>query len=150
MLDWLRPLYPWLLAGHVASMVAWMAATFYLPRLFVYHAERGPVGSELDATFRVMERRLLGAIMTPAMVATWGFGLLLASMGGLDLGGAAWGWAKLAAVLALSGFHGWCAARAREFAEGRNARSGRAYRIANEVPTVLLLVIVVMVIVRPF
>lgn len=150
MLDALARLYPWLVAGHVVSMVAWMAATFYLPRLFVYHAERGPPGSELDATFQVMERRLLRAIMTPAMIATWAFGLLLAAQGGLQLGQAGWGWVKLAAVVAMTAFQGWCAARRRDFAQGRNTRTGRTFRIANEAPTLLLLVIVVMVIVRPF
>jgi putative membrane protein len=148
-IGWLAPAYLWIQAGHVVAVVAWMAALFYLPRLFVYHAERGPPGSELDETFRVMERRLLRAIMTPAMIATWTFGLLLAAQGGLQLSVAGWGWVKLGAVVAMSAFHGWCAARQREFAEGRNARTGRTYRIANEVPTLLLLVIVVMVIVRP-
>jgi putative membrane protein len=150
MIDALAPAYPWIKALHVAAMVAWMAATFYLPRLFVYHAERGLPGTELDATFQVMERRLLKAIMTPAMIATWVLGLLMAAMGGLALSVAVWGWVKLAGVVALSGFHGWCAARVRDFALGRNTRSGRTYRIANELPTLLLLVIVVMVIVRPF
>ena len=150
MLDWLQPWYLWIKAAHVVSMVAWMAGMFYLPRLFVYHAERGAPGTELDATFRVMERRLLKAIINPAMVATFAFGITLALMGGLQLGSSLWGWVKLAAVLGLAAFHGWCAARSREFAEGRNTRAGRTYRIANEVPTLLLLVAVVMVIVRPF
>lgn len=146
---WLAPAYLWIQAGHVVAVVAWMAALFYLPRLFVYHAERGPPGSELDGTFQVMERRLLRAIMTPAMIATWTFGLLLAIQGGLQLSVAGWGWVKLGAVAAMSAFHRWCAARQQDFAEGRNTRTGRTFRIANEVPTLLLLVIVVMVIVRP-
>lgn len=145
----LAPAYLWVKALHVVSMVAWMAGMFYLPRLFVYHAEQGRPGSDLDTTFQVMERRLLKAIINPAMIATLLFGTLLAVMGGLDWG-AGWTYAKLACVLGLLGFHGWCAARRRDFAEGRNTRTGRAYRIANELPTLLLLVIVVMVVVKPF
>jgi putative membrane protein len=140
--------YPWLKAAHVVAMTAWMAGLFYLPRLFVYHAETAPPGTDLDATFQVMERRLLRAIMTPAMIATWVLGLVLVWMGGWWTAG--WLHLKLAAVLALSGFHGWCAARRRDFAEGRNSRTGRTYRIMNEVPTLLLLVIVAAVIVKPF
>lgn len=149
MLDWLSPWYDWIKAAHVLAMVAWMAGMFYLPRLFVYHAERGAPGTELDATFQVMERRLLRAIINPAMIATFAFGAAMALMGGLELGSAWWGWVKLAAALALGWFHGWCSARRREFAEGRNTRPGRTYRMMNEVPTLLLLVIVVAVIVKP-
>lgn len=145
----LMDLYPWLKVGHVVSLVAWMAGMFYLPRLFVYHAEKASVDSELDRTFQVMERRLLRLIMNPAMISTWVFGLILIGLGVFDWS-AAWSWIKLAAVIAMTGMHGWLAARLREFAEGRNTRPGRSYRIANEVPTLLMLVIVVMVIVRPF
>jgi putative membrane protein len=148
MLDVLQSAYPWIKAGHVVAMVAWMAGLFYLPRLFVYHAEQGAPGSELDQTFQVMERRLLRAIMNPAMIATWVLGLTLAFLGGWWTEG--WLHVKLLGVLLLTGFHMWCAARRREFAEGRNTRTGRTFRIANEVPTLLLLVIVVMVIVKPF
>ena len=144
-------LYPWTKALHIVSMVAWMAGLFYLPRLFVYHAERAAPGSELDATFTVMERRLLKAIMEPAMAATWIFGLMLLATPGLVAWGVdGWIWVKLAAVLGLSWFHGWLAARQRDFAAGRNRVSGRTYRIMNEIPTLALLVIVVMVVVRPF
>jgi len=132
-------------------MVAWMAGLFYLPRLFVYHAERAEPGSELHDTFVVMERRLLKAIMNPAMTATWLFGLvLLATPGTVAWGDDQWLWVKLAAVLMLSWFHGWLAGRQREFAAGRNSVSGRRYRMMNELPTVGLLIIVVMVVVRPF
>ncbi len=148
MFDALEVAYPWIKAAHVVAMVAWMAGLFYLPRLFVYHAERGTPGSELDATFQVMEGRLLRAIINPSMIATWVLGVTLVLLGGWW--SAPWLWVKLVAVLALSGFHGWCAARRRDFAEGRNSRTGRTYRIANEVPTLLLLVIVTMVIVKPF
>jgi protoporphyrinogen IX oxidase len=149
MLDVLMPWYAWLKVGHVVSMIAWMAGMFYLPRLFVYHAEKALPGSDLDQTFRVMERRLLKAIMNPAMISTWVFGLLLVGMGMFDWG-ALWSWIKLAAVIGMTGMHGWLSARRRDFAEGRNRLNGRTYRIANEVPTVLMLVIVIMVIVRPF
>lgn len=149
MLDFLMPWYDWLKMAHIVSVIAWMAGLFYLPRLFVYHAEKAAPGSELDQTFRVMERRLLRAIMNPAMISTWVFGLLLIGMGMFDWS-QAWSWVKLAAVIAMSGMHGWMAARRRDFAEGRNRLNGRAYRIANEVPTLLMLVIVVMVVVRPF
>jgi protoporphyrinogen IX oxidase len=149
-LDLLAPYYLWIKAAHVIAVIAWMAGMFYLPRLFVYHAEGGPPGSALDGTFQVMERRLLKAIINPAMIATFLFGTLLALLGGLQLSTSAWGWVKLAAVLVLAGFHGWLSARRRDFAEGRNTRSGRTYRIANELPTLLVVVIVVMVVVRPF
>jgi putative membrane protein len=148
MLDVLMPWYAWIKAGHIVSVIAWMAGLFYLPRLFVYHAEKAAPGSELDQIFQVMERRLLRAIMNPAMISTWVFGLLLIGMGMFDWG-QAWSWIKLAAVVLMSGMHGWMAARRRDFAEGRNRLNGRAYRIANEVPTLLMLVIVIMVVVRP-
>jgi protoporphyrinogen IX oxidase len=139
--------YLWIKAAHVASVIAWMAALFYLPRLFVYHVD-APVGSPQSETFKVMERRLEKAIMTPAMIATWVFGLWAA------FGGAWWGdgWlhAKLLLVLALSGFHGACARWRKDFAADRNRRPARFYRIANEVPTVLMLAVVVLVVVKPF
>ncbi|MBP1805148.1 protoporphyrinogen oxidase HemJ [Rubellimicrobium aerolatum] len=153
MLDALQPLYPWIKAAHVIAMVAWMAGIFYLPRLFVYHVEglrkQGVVrGSDMDLLFQHQERLLLRAIMNPAMVATWALGVLLIGLGGWWSSG--WLWVKLAAVVALTGFHMWLAARRRDFVEGRNTLKGRSYRIMNEVPTLLLLVIVVMVIVKPF
>jgi putative membrane protein len=149
MLDVLMPYYTWIKAAHVVSMIAWMAGMFYLPRLYVYHAEKALAGSELDLTFRVMESKLLRLIMNPAMIASWVFGLALIGMGMFDWS-QGWSWVKLAAVVAMTGMHGWLGARRRDFAEGRNRLNGRAYRIANEVPTVLMLVIVIMVIVRPF
>ena len=141
-------LYLWLKAGHVVSMVAWMAGLFYLPRLFVYHVEQREARPQAVEVFAVMERRLLKAIMTPAMLATWGFGLALVSLGVVDWG-AAWPWSKAAAVLALTAFHMWCARQVRTLAGGGPGLSGRAYRMWNEAPTLLLVVIVVSVIVRP-
>lgn len=141
-------LYSWLKAGHVISVIAWMAALFYLPRLFVYHVERGPSEPALIPTFEIMERRLQRAIMTPAMLASWAFGIAVISLGGIDWS-AVWPWTKAAAVIAMTVFHMWCAAQRRALAEGRERVGGRGYRLANEIPTVLLIVIVVSVIVRP-
>lgn len=142
-------LYPWVKALHVIAVISWMAGMFYLPRLFVYHAERGTVGSELDLTFQVMEQKLLKLIMTPAMIVAWVCGLILISMGAMDFG-AGWTWIKLIAVVLMTVAHMWLGQRRKEFAQGTNTRSGRTYRLVNEVPTVLMLIIVVMVIVRPF
>jgi len=150
-LDFLAAAYPWTKTAHVLAMVAWMAGLFYLPRLYVYHAERGTPGSELSETLKVMEARLLRQIMTPAMIATWLFGLaLVLTPGMIDWSGDLWIYPKLAAVLLLSWFHGWLAQRRKDFALDRNSRSGRSYRLMNELPTLALVVIVVMVVVRPF
>lgn len=148
--DLLSMLYPWVTMLHIVSVISWMAGMFYLPRLFVYHAERGAVGTELHETFKVMELKLLKLIMNPAMIATWVFGLLLVMTPGVVDWGSGWPWVKAVGVLAMSGMHGWLGARRKEFAAGRNTRSGRTYRLANEVPTVLMLVIVIMVVVKPF
>jgi putative membrane protein len=132
-------------------MVSWMVGLLYVPRLFVYHAERGASGSELSETFKVMERRLLRLIMNPAMIATWVFGLMLAfTPGVIEWSGDDWFHTKLAAVLVLTWFHHWLARRRKDFAEDRNKVGARTYRRMNELPTVVLAVIVVMVIVRPF
>ena len=148
-MTWLAPYYTWIKALHVMAVLAWMAGLFYLPRLFAYHAETADHGSELDVTFKVMEEKLLRVIMTPAMITAWICGLFMIALGGLDFS-AIWGWAKLAAVIAMTAAHFWMAARRRDFADGRNTRSGRTYRMANEVPTVLMVIAVVAVIVRPF
>jgi len=140
-------LYLWAKAIHVIAVMSWMAGMLYLPRLFVYHAEteRGSVQSE---TFKVMERRLLRGIINPAMTVSWVFGLWLAWKGFGFQGG--WLHAKLAAVLVLSGVHGYLSAAVRAFAEDRNARPARHWRIVNEIPTVLMVIIVILVIVKPF
>ncbi len=140
-------LYLWLKSAHVVAIIAWMAAMLYLPRLFVYHCA-APAGSPQSETFKVMERRLLKAIMTPAMVASWALGLYLAVAGGWFASG--WLHGKLLAVVALSGVHGYLAATVRRFAQDRNERPARFYRILNEVPTVLMVIVVVLVIVKPF
>jgi putative membrane protein len=140
-------LYLWLKAFHVIAVIAWMAGMLYLPRLFVYHCE-AEIGSKQSETFKVMERRLLRAIINPAMVATWVLGLWLAWDAGLFRSG--WLHAKLALVLALSALHGMFVRYVRDFAADRNQRSQRFYRIINEVPTLLMIGIVVLVIVKPF
>jgi len=140
-------LYLWLKAFHVIAIVAWMAALLYLPRLLVYHSAAEP-GSVQSETFKVMERRLLKAIMTPAMIVTWLLGLVLTWQGGWFMSG--WLHAKLALVVALSGFHGAASRWVKDFAADRNTRPARFFRIANEVPTVLMIGIVILVIVKPF
>ena len=148
-MDFLFTIYPWIKALHIMAVIAWMAGLFYLPRLFVYHAERATVGSELDQTFQVMEEKLLRVIMNPAMIVAWVAGLIMLAMGAFDWG-AVWSWVKLASVVAMTWAHMWMAKRRKEFAVGQNTRTGRQYRIFNEVPTVLMLFIVVAVVVRPF
>lgn len=140
-------LYVWLKAIHIVAMVAWMAGLLYLPRLFVYHADAAP-GSEPSETFKVMERRLKKSIMLPAMIATWVLGLVLAWVG--NWWSSPWFVTKVCLVLILSGFDGWLSARLREFAADENIRSARTYRIANEFPTLLLIAIVILVVVKPF
>lgn len=149
MFEILDRLYPWIKALHIMAVIAWMAGLFYLPRLFVYHAERAKAGSELDQTFQVMEEKLLRVIMNPAMIVAWIAGLIMIGLGVFDWG-AAWSWVKLVSVILMTGAHGWMSARRKEFAAGTNTRTGRAYRLFNEVPTVLMLLIVVAVVVRPF
>jgi putative membrane protein len=143
-------LYSYVKAFHVISIIAWLAGMLYLPRLYVYHAGAAK-GSELSETLKVMEGRLLRFIMTPAMIASWVFGLwLIFGFDIFDLRTAGWLHAKLTAVVLLSGIHGMFAAWRRAFAEDRNTRSAGFYRMINEVPTVLMVFIVIMVIVKPF
>ncbi len=148
--DFLNTAYPWIKALHVISVISWMAGLFYLPRLFVYHAERAPEPGELSETFKEMERKLLKLIMNPAAAATWVFGLTLALTPGVIDWSEPWVHVKAALVVAMTVYHGalerWCKA----FAEDRNRRSGRFYRLANEAPALLMIGIVVMVIARPF
>ena len=140
-------MYEWLKVLHVLAIISWMAALLYLPRLMVYHVE-APVGSQQSETFKVMERKLLNGIMTPAMIVSWVVGLYLAYAGFGFKGG--WLHAKIALVLLMSGMHGFLIGRVRDFANDRNSRSGRFYRVINEVPAVLLVGIVILVIVKPF
>ncbi len=133
---------------HVVSIIAWMAGMFYLPRLYVYHAEQVERGSKTDQMFQTMERRLLRAIINPAMIASFVFGLALVFTPGVIDWSQWWPWVKAAAVLTMGWFHGWLAARRKDFAAGANTRTGRTYRIMNEVPTVLMIIIVFSVILR--
>jgi len=140
-------LYLWIKALHVIAVIAWMAGMLYLPRLFVYHCEAAP-GSKQSETFKVMERRLLRAIINPAMVATWVLGLWLVWESGAYRAG--WFHAKFALVLVLSGLHGFFVRCVRDFAADRNRRTQKLYRIINEVPTVLMIGIVILAVVKPF
>jgi putative membrane protein len=145
-------MYEWVKAFHIIAVIAWMAGMLYLPRLFVYHcaAETGSVQSE---TFKVMERRLLRAIINPAMVATWVFGLWLAWLGPDSRYGwfaSGWLWAKIILVLGLSAVHGLLARWRKDFAQDRNRHSQKFYRIINEIPTILMILIVLVVVLKPF
>ena len=140
--------YEWIKALHVISMVAWMAGMFYLPRLYVYHVD-ATAGSELSETLKVMERRLLRAIINPAMISTFIFGIWMLVLVP-DYLSEPWMHVKLACIVIMTAFHGGLARWRRQFAADANPHSERFYRIANEVPTILLIVIVIMVIVKPF
>lgn len=139
--------YLWVKAFHVVAVIAWMAGIFYLPRLFVYHADAAK-GSDKSETFKVMERRLYNAIMTPAMIAAWLAGIVLATSA--HLWTTPWFLTKVAFVIVMTAFHVWLGRRVGDFAEDRNTRPARLYRMVNELPTLLVIVIVVLVIVRPF
>ena len=141
-------MYEWVKALHVISVIAWMAGMLYLPRLFVYHTQ-AQIGSVQSETFKVMERRLLKGIINPAMIATWLFGLTMIHLGGVDWS-AGWPWAKAAFVLILSGIHGVLAGHVKKFARDANDKPQKYFRIINEVPTVLMIGIVIFVIVKPF
>jgi protoporphyrinogen IX oxidase len=148
-MNWLAEVYPWIKSGHIVSVVAWMAGLLYLPRLFVYHAGAKP-GSEQSETFKIMERRLLRGIMNPAMIGTYLFGILLAATPGLIDWSQGWIWIKLLGVAGLTLFHYSCNRWRQDFAADRNTRRVRFYRFINEVPTLILILIVVMVVVKPF
>jgi putative membrane protein len=140
-------LYLWIKALHVISVIAWMAGMLYLPRLFVYHCAAEP-GSVQSETFKVMERRLLKAIINPAMIAAWVFGLWLVWLGGWAF--ATWFQAKFVLVMVLSGVHGMLSRYVRDFGADRNRKSQKFYRIINEVPTLLMVAIVLLVVIKPF
>ena len=140
-------LYLWLKAFHVIAVIAWMAGMLYLPRLFVYHCD-APKGSIQSETFKIMERRLLKAIINPAMIITWVLGLVLVWQGSWWKAG--WLHGKLLLVLILSGLYGVYVRRLKEFAADSNTRPARYYRLLNEVPTLLMIGIVILVIVKPF
>ncbi|HEY8287703.1 MAG TPA: protoporphyrinogen oxidase HemJ [Acetobacteraceae bacterium] len=142
-------LYPWTKAFHIIAMVAWMAGLFYLPRLYVYHADMLP-GSAESERFKVMEYRLLKQIMNPAMIITWVFGVILVLTPGIIDWQSGWWHVKLFCVILMTGFHGAASRWRKDFMRDANTRRAKFYRIANELPTVLLVIIVIMIVVRPF
>jgi putative membrane protein len=146
---WLSAFYPWIKALHIIAVIAWMAGMLYLPRLFVYHAGVQP-GSEASNMLKVMERRLLRAIINPAMAASFILGGLLLLTPGVVAWDAGWIWIKLGLVLALGAVHGVFSRWRRDFEADRNTRPARTYRIANEIPTAILIAIVILVVVKPF
>ncbi|QJD18250.1 CopD family protein [Paracoccus sanguinis] len=148
MSDWLATLYPWIKSFHVMAVISWMAGLFYLPRLYVYHAERGRgAGVEPDESFAVMEFKLLRVIMGPASIATWIAGLALVFTPGIVDWSMVWPWTKGASVIAMTLFHHWLMIQRRRLAAGQGL-TGRQYRMMNEVPTLLMVVIVLSVIVK--
>lgn len=146
--DFLAWFYPWTKSLHVIAVLTWMAGLFYLPRLFVYHVERVATGSDTDALFQTMEMKLYRYIMNPSMIAVWVFGLMLVFTPGIVDWSAVWPYTKGASILAMTWFHHWLGLRRKEFVAGQNKLSGKRYRMMNELPTLLMLVIVISVIVK--
>lgn len=144
----LADIYLWVKALHVMAVITWMAGLFYLPRLFVYHAEQVQTGEPTDKLFQTMEMKLLRLIMNPAMIATWLFGLMLVFTPGIVDWSMVWPWTKGASVIAMTWFHMWLAGQRKAFERGQNTLTGRRYRMMNEVPTLLMIVVVLSVIVK--
>lgn len=140
--------YPWIKAFHIMSVIAWMAGLFYLPRLYVYHTEQVGQSGETHVLFQVMEMKLLRLIMNPAMIATWLLGLCLVFTPGIVDWSAVWPWTKVIGVLGMTAFHHWLGLRRKDFKNGANNLTGRQYRMMNEVPTLLMVLIVLSVVVR--
>ena len=147
--DILVEIYPWVKSLHIISVIAWMAGMFYLPRLYVYHAD-AETGSDKSETFKIMERRLLRGIINPAMGMTFLFGILLLLTPGIIHWADLWIWLKLALVFMMAGFHGYLSRWRKEFAADENTRPAKFYRLVNEIPTVLVVGIVILVVVKPF
>lgn len=148
MTGWLTDFYPWSKALHIIAVIAWMAGMLYLPRLYVYHCDK-PAGGEASEMLKIMERRLLRAIINPAMIATFLFGGCLLATPGVADWSAWWIHAKLVLVVGMAAIHGFFARWRWDFAEDRNTRPARFYRIANEIPTLLMMGIVILAVVRP-
>ncbi|WP_420557409.1 protoporphyrinogen oxidase HemJ [Roseovarius sp.] len=148
MTDLLASLYPWMKSLHIMAVISWMAGLFYLPRLFVYHAEQSTPGDSRDEVFQTMELKLLRVIMNPAMIVAWVAGLCLVATPGIVDWSAIWPYLKLAGILAMTGFHMWLAGRRKAFVARDNTLTGRQYRMMNEVPTLLMVVIVLSVVVK--
>jgi putative membrane protein len=149
MATFLEHIYPWVKALHIISIIAWMAALLYLPRLFVYHCQVKP-GTQASELLKVMEYKLYKYIMTPAMIASFLFGIILASTPGAVNFHAGWFYVKLVAVLLMAGIHGAMSRWRKDFLADSNRHSHKFFRVANEIPTILMLIIVVMVVVQPF
>ncbi len=143
-------LYPWIKAVHVMAVISWMAGLFYLPRLFVYHVEQAKDKPERAEMFQIMERKLFRGIMNPAMNVTWICGLAMVLIGGSAIYGTGWFGVKFLCVLLMSWFHNWCGRERKSLALGQFNHDGKYYRLMNEIPTILMVVIVIMVIVKPF
>ena len=141
--------YLWIKAVHIISVISWMAGLFYLPRLFVHHVERGMLNDTTHQLLQIMEYKLLKVIMNPAMISTWVFGVLLAITPGVVDWWAIWPWIKFLCICAMTIFHMWLARQRVIIAAGKNTHSGRFYRMMNEVPTFLMICIVVMIVVKP-
>ena len=148
MFDLLVLVYPWTKAFHIMAVISWMAALFYLPRLLVHHTEQVGLHGRTHELFSMMEFKLATVIMRPAMIATWVFGLTLVFTPGIVDWTAWWPWTKGISVIAMTAFHEWLYARVKDFASGSNKVTGRQYRIMNEVPTVLMIIIVMSVVVK--
>lgn len=148
MSDLLSLAYPWVKSFHIMAVIAWMAGLFYLPRLFVYHAEQVGQNGDTHALFQTMEMKLLRVIMNPAMIATWILGVCLVVTPGIVDWASVWPWLKLSGVVGMTVFHMWLAKRRRIFASGENNLTGRQYRMMNEVPTILMVLIVMSVVVK--
>jgi protoporphyrinogen IX oxidase len=146
--DLLITLYPWIKAFHIMAVISWMAGLFYLPRLFVHHVEQADDTTDLASVFQMMEGKLLRVIMNPAMIGTWIFGLLLVITPGVVDWGSIWPWTKGVSVLAMTWFHMWLGLRRKELASGKCRVTGRQFRMMNEVPTILMVVIVISVVVK--
>lgn len=146
--DLLFVIYPWIKSLHIMAVISWMAGLFYLPRLFVYHVEKAEKVQNASAIFQEMEEKLIRVIMRPAMVVSWVCGLLMVMTPGIVDWAEIWPWAKGASVIGMTWFHHWLAMRRKDFLEGRNRLTGRQYRMMNEVPTLLMVVIVLAVILK--
>ena len=146
--DFLASAYPWTKSLHIMSVITWMAGLFYLPRLYVYHTERVQTGTDTDDLFQTMEFKLLRVIMAPASIATWIFGLALVFTPGIVDWAAVWPDTKGASVIVMTWFHHWLVKRRKDFVAGDNTLSGKQYRMMNEVPTILMLIIVFSVVVK--
>jgi protoporphyrinogen IX oxidase len=148
MTDLLFTLYPWVKSLHIMAVLSWMAGLFYLPRLFVHHVEQAQSVEGASEIFTMMQGKLLYIIMRPAMMVAWICGLIIVATPGIVDWTYLWPWTKGAAVIAMTGFHIWLAKRHKDFVAGQNTLSGRQYRLMNEVPTVLMIIIVLSVILK--